>query len=192
MLIKKMQHSVSQNKKSITGVWNASVSVNIVNINKYCVWNRHEHSKGMLRLSLINLTLRTNSLYSLKCVEDYLHQVWVMTSIRLERTLHDTLMMQNTSALTMSHIHETCKHNTNQRNKYLFSNSNCLKYQVEHTLTPDIKISLFIKNLHRHHKAALFETIILHVLVMCPIIYSSNKPPVLLWPIKRQPREEYI
>jgi hypothetical protein len=32
-----------------------------------------------------------------------------MTSIRLERTLHDILMMQNTSALTMPHIHETCK-----------------------------------------------------------------------------------
>jgi len=66
--------------------------------------------------------IRNKQLISLKCVEDYLHQVRVMTSIRLERTLHDTLMMQNTSALTMSHIHETCKHNTNQRNMYLCSN----------------------------------------------------------------------
>jgi F0F1-type ATP synthase alpha subunit len=31
-----------------------------------------------------------------------------MTSIQLERTLHDYLMMQNTSALTMSRNHETC------------------------------------------------------------------------------------
>jgi len=53
------------------------------------------------------------------------------------------------------------------------------------TLTPDIKISLFITPLQRHHKAALSETIILDVLVMCSIIYSSNKSPVLLRPIKR-------
>ena len=80
--------------------------------------------------------IRNKQLISLKCVKDYLHQVWVMTAIRLERTLHDILMMQNTSALTMSHIHETCKqHKSEKWNMYLCSNKkNCLKYLAEHTL----------------------------------------------------------